>query len=204
MANKAISELVAADHVTPVDLFVMEQDGTAKKLTGQTLQEWFISLSEAHGGILSFEKYDTTGLKDTYRIVLADRTIFDFVVTNGADGKDGYTPQKGVDYFDGYTPVKGSDYFDGKDGMSATHRWDGTTLTITSASGTSSADLKGEKGDSIKGEPFEYEDFTEEQLTDIAQRTAAIALEVANICYVASAIPASDMGKDGDVCVVKE
>jgi hypothetical protein len=35
----------------------------------------------------------------------------------------------------------------GDDGISATHSWSGTTLTITSASGTSSADLKGEKGD---------------------------------------------------------
>ena len=36
------------------------------------------------------------------------------------------------------------------DGVSATHSWNGTVLTITSASGTSSVDLKGEKGD--KGE----------------------------------------------------
>ncbi|MBQ8235819.1 MAG: collagen-like protein, partial [Clostridia bacterium] len=35
----------------------------------------------------------------------------------------------------------------GKDGISATHRWEGTKLTITSASGSSSADLKGDKGD---------------------------------------------------------
>lgn len=34
----------------------------------------------------------------------------------------------------------------GADGISATHSWNGTTLTVTSASGTSSADLKGEKG----------------------------------------------------------
>ena len=68
----------------------------------------------------------------------------------GDPGKDGYTPVKGVDYFDGedgYTPVKGKDYFDGKDGTSATHRWNGTVLEITSASGTSSADLKGATGD---------------------------------------------------------
>ena len=32
-------------------------------------------------------------------------------------------------------------------GVSATHSWNGTVLTITSASGTSSADLKGEKGE---------------------------------------------------------
>lgn len=37
-----------------------------------------------------------------------------------------------------------------KDGVSATHSWNGTTLTITSASGTSSANLKGDKGE--KGE----------------------------------------------------
>lgn len=78
---------------------------------------------------------------------------------DGADGADGYTPVKGVDYFDGedgYTPVKGVDYFDGKDGQSGkdgadgtpcTHRWSGTTLYVTSASGTSYANLKGERGD---------------------------------------------------------
>lgn len=36
---------------------------------------------------------------------------------------------------------------DGSNGVSCTHSWNGTTLSITSASGTSSADLKGEKGD---------------------------------------------------------
>lgn len=74
----------------------------------------------------------------------------------GDTGSPGYTPIKGVDYFDGdkgdkgdpgYTPQKGVDYFDGKDGVSATHSWNGTTLTVTSASGTSSANLKGDKGD---------------------------------------------------------
>ena len=46
--------------------------------------------------------------------------------------------------------AKASGEFDGKDGsngVSATHSWNGTVLTINSASGTSSADLKGEKGD---------------------------------------------------------
>ena len=83
-------------------------------------------------------------------------------------GADGYTPVKGVDYFDGakgdpftykdFTPEqlaslkgdkgdKGDKGVDGKDGMSATHQWNGTVLTVTSASGTSSADLKGDKGE---------------------------------------------------------
>ncbi len=59
-------------------------------------------------------------------------------------GEPGYTPQKGIDYVDGYTPQKGVDYVDG---VSPTHVWEGTVLKVTSASGTSSADLKGEKGD---------------------------------------------------------
>ena len=49
--------------------------------------------------------------------------------------------------------VDGKDGAPGKDGISATHKWNGTALTITSASGTSSADLKGDKGD--KGEQGE-------------------------------------------------
>lgn len=39
---------------------------------------------------------------------------------------------------------------DGSNGVSTTHSWNGTVLTVTSASGTSSADLKGTKGDSGK------------------------------------------------------
>lgn len=35
----------------------------------------------------------------------------------------------------------------GDDGVSVTHSWDGTVLNVTSASGTTSANLKGEKGD---------------------------------------------------------
>lgn len=43
--------------------------------------------------------------------------------------------------------IRGADGKPGANGTSVTHRWDGTVLTITSASGTSSADLKGESFD---------------------------------------------------------
>ena len=55
-------------------------------------------------------------------------------------GQDGYTPQKGIDYFDG------SNGLDGKDGVSVSHTWNGTSLSITSASGTSEMDLRGPIG----------------------------------------------------------
>lgn len=83
MADKAISELVAAEQITATDLFVLEQNSTAKKLTGQVLLNWLTAAADGHGGIQSITKLSTSGLADTYRITLADTTVFDFVVTNG-------------------------------------------------------------------------------------------------------------------------
>lgn len=119
----------------------------------------------------------------------------------GEKGESGYTPIKGVDYFDGEkgepgadgkTPVKGVDYFDGKDGapgapgkdgVSATHSWSGTTLTVTSASGTSSANLKGDKGDTgatgadgytpVRGTDY----WTSEDISSIVNQTANLVVE---------------------------
>lgn len=83
MADKSVGELIAAQSVTPTDLFVLEQNGTAKKLTGQILENWLVSFADGHGGIQSIKKVSTNILADTYRITLADTTTFDFVVTNG-------------------------------------------------------------------------------------------------------------------------
>lgn len=83
MADKAISELVAAESVQARDLFVLEQDGAAKKLTGQTLENWLLQMAQGHGGIQSITKVSSSGLVDTYRITLADTSTVDFTVTNG-------------------------------------------------------------------------------------------------------------------------
>lgn len=83
MADKSVGELIAAQSVTPTDLFVLEQNGTAKKLTGQILENWLVSFADGHGGIQNIEKVSTDVLADTYRITLSDTTTFDFVVTNG-------------------------------------------------------------------------------------------------------------------------
>ena len=130
-----------------------------------------------------------------------------YTPVKGVDYNDGYTPQKNVDYFDGekgdpgYTPVKGKDYSDGKDGVSATHSWNGTTLTIKSASGTSSANLKGDKGD-----PFKYSDFTSEQLAALKGKdgddyvlTEADLAEIAEQASKLIDIP--EGGGDEVVCV---
>ena len=91
---------------------------------------------------------------------------------DGADGADGISPQV---FFVSYPEDEGIkiqiwDYQHAearviRHGTSCTHSWDGTVLTVTSASGTSSADLAGPKGDKgDPGEAFSYSDFTAEQL----------------------------------------
>lgn len=79
---------------------------------------------------------------------------------SGADGLSTYqiwlnTGNTGTEE-DFLASLKGDDGVIGSDGTPATHEWNGTVLTITSASGTSSVDLK--------GDPFTYDDFTPEQL----------------------------------------
>ena len=51
MADKQISDLVAATSVQTSDLFVLEQSGTAKKLTGQILINFLTAIADGHGGI---------------------------------------------------------------------------------------------------------------------------------------------------------
>ena len=125
MADKSVGELIAAKSVTPTDLFVLEQNGTAKKLTGQVLENWLVSFADGHGGIQSIKKLSTSGLVDTYRITLADTTTFDFVVNNGR-GIAGISKTSTSGLVDTYTISYN----------------DGTSVTLTVTNGE-----KGDKGD---------------------------------------------------------
>ena len=125
MADKAISELVAAEQITASDMFVLEQNGTAKRLTGQVLLNWLTAAADGHGGIKSIEKLSTNKLADTYRITLADTTTFDFVVNNGK-GITSITKQSTSGLVDTYK----ISYNDGSSG----------TFTVTNGE-------KGDKGD---------------------------------------------------------
>ena len=126
MADKAVSELIEAERITAADLFVLEQNGTAKKLSGQVLLNWLTAAADGHGGIQSIAKAGSTGLADTYRITLADTTVFDFVVTNGR-GITGIEKTATNGLVDTYT-IR---YNDGSSG----------TFAVTNGA-------KGEKGDS--------------------------------------------------------
>lgn len=110
---------------------------------------------------------------------------------------------------------------DGADGISVTHTWNGTTLTVTSASGTSSADLKGEKGDQgepgapgekgvdgAKGDdgytPVRGTDYwTDADKAEIKAYIDEAILNSTNTVYVGTDVPASDVGTDGDIYIVR-
>ena len=81
---------------------------------------------------------------------------------------DGSTLEQAIDM--ALAEAKESGEFDGEDGTSITHSWNGTTLTITSASGSSSVDLKGEVGANGKDgyTPQKSIDYwTEEDIAEI-------------------------------------
>lgn len=83
MADKSIEQLTAAEKVYLADLFVLQQSGTAKKMTGQVLKNWLLELAQGHGGITSIALQSTSGLTKTYRITLADDTYFDLPISDG-------------------------------------------------------------------------------------------------------------------------
>lgn len=92
MADKSIRDLNQATGVTSSDLFVLEQSGQAKKLTGQQLENWLVSFADGHGGIQSLVKTSSTGTNpviDTYTITYADESTSTFTVTNGIKGDKG-------------------------------------------------------------------------------------------------------------------
>ncbi|MEE1372176.1 MAG: BppU family phage baseplate upper protein [Parolsenella sp.] len=71
----------------------------------------------------------------------------------GPKGDTGDTGPQGETGPKGDTGATGAAGADGEDGVSCTHSWSGTTLTVTSASGTSSADLVGPQGpQGVQGE----------------------------------------------------
>lgn len=114
MADRSISELVAANSIGPSDLFVLEQANTAKKLPGQLLENWLVALADGHGGIQSIAKTSTSGLQDTYTITLSDLTTLTFTVTNG----------KGVSSITTYYAVSA-------DGSTVPNAWETTRQSMT-------------------------------------------------------------------------
>ena len=156
MADKSISELVAATSIGSTDLFVLEQTGTAKKLTGQILENWLVSYADGHGGIQSLVKTSSSGtdpVVDVYTITYADQTTSSFTVTNGVKGDTGDQTYVWIKYAAQY-PTSDSDMGSSPDD------WIGIYSGTASTAPTHYTDYtwfawKGEQGDT--GDPAELD-----------------------------------------------
>ena len=147
MADKSIAQLNEAEKVYSDDLFVLNQSGSTKKLSGNTLKNWLLEIANSLGGISRIEKVGTSGLKDTYRIYYAkDGTTTDFTVTNGEKGDKGDNAYIWIRYT-GQEPTESSHSFGTKP-----DDWIGIYAGKSATAPTDYKDytwfkIKGEKGD---------------------------------------------------------
>jgi len=93
MADKTIGDLVAASQVNPPDLFVLEQNSTAKKLSGQTLVTYLLAMIDGHGGIVGItwttSGQSGNGQTHTGTITYADESTSQIVFRDGLKGNTG-------------------------------------------------------------------------------------------------------------------
>ena len=84
MADKNINQLPEVTAMGVTDLFVLEQAGAAKKLTGQLLKASLMAWLDGHGGVKSFSYDEDTG---KVTIVTTDGTA---LTTGDLRGKNGH------------------------------------------------------------------------------------------------------------------
>ena len=84
MADRSIGQLPEVTAMGVTDLFVLEQAGAAKKLTGQLLKASLMTWLDGHGGVKSFAYDEDTG---KVTIVTTDGTT---LTTGDLRGKNGH------------------------------------------------------------------------------------------------------------------
>lgn len=148
MADKAISQLNPATAVTALDLFVLEQSGEAKKLTGQILENWLLSYADGHGGVQSFVKIGSSGTNpviDVWRMTYSDETYTDIPVTNGVKGDQGDQTYVWIKYAAHY-PTSDADMSPSPDDWIGIYSGTSSTAPVHYTDYTW-YEFKGEKGD---------------------------------------------------------
>lgn len=85
MADKRIQDLTPASSIQTNDLFVLEQSGAAKSLSGQILINDLATYLDGHGGIsdIVYTPPVAPSLDGTLTITMADETVYSVTVKNG-------------------------------------------------------------------------------------------------------------------------
>ena len=149
MADKTIGELTEATQVKTDDLFVLEQDSTGKKLSGQTLVSFLLAQIDGHGGItnITWAESGTTGngKVHTGTIHYADETTSTFTISDGVKGDTGDAAHVWFKYA-ADLPTSDSDISDTPDNYIGVYS--GTSETPPTAyTAYTWFDWKGDKGD---------------------------------------------------------
>lgn len=156
MADKAIGSLVQTTTLGLNDLLVLEQDNTAKSISGQNLVNLLAAALDGHGGIVSIAKTSSSGTNpkvDTYTITFADESTTTFTVTNGLKGNKGDQTYVWIRYAS-RQPVADSDLTTTPDKWIGIYV--GTSATAPTTRGSYTwYEYKGEKGDT--GDPAELD-----------------------------------------------
>ena len=153
MADRAISQLTAASSVGNSDLFVLEQNNTAKKLTGQTLVTQLLQSLNGHGGISSIT-WTTSGTSGDGQyhngtITYADASTSTFQIRDGLKGDTGDADHVYIKYAS-HQPTSNADMGDVPDDWIGIYS--GTESTApTNYTSYNWFDWKGEKGDTGDG-----------------------------------------------------
>lgn len=156
MADKAIGSLVQTTTLGLNDLLVLEQNNTAKSISGQNLVNLLAAALDGHGGISSIAKTSSSGTNpkvDTYTITFADESTATFTVTNGLKGDKGDQTYVYIRYAS-RQPIADSDLTTTPD------KWIGIYVGTASTAPTTRGsytwyEYKGEKGDT--GDPAELD-----------------------------------------------
>ena len=83
MADKTLGMLVPATDIFPTDLFLVEQSGVAKNVSGQVMINFLTRVADGHGGVADFKLLSSSGREKTYQFTMADQTTYSFTVTDG-------------------------------------------------------------------------------------------------------------------------
>ena len=150
MADRNINQLPEVTAMGVTDLFVLEQAGAAKKLTGQLLKATLTAWLDGHGGIQSWS-YDADTGKIT--ITATDGTSLTTGDLRGPKGTDGTSPTVSVSRTEvtegrNFTRVTFTDadgdrtvtIFDGADGERGATGTHGDSVTVTASEAPATAE----------------------------------------------------------------
>lgn len=141
MGDKNINQLPEVTAMGVTDLFVLEQAGAAKKLTGQLLKASLMTWLDGHGGVKSFAYDEDTG---KVTVTATDGTSLTTGDLRGAKGDPGVSPTVSVTRIEvtggrSYTQVTFTDadgghtatIFDGEAGEKGASGTHGNDVTVT-------------------------------------------------------------------------